>query len=474
MQAWQTQSFLSSESTAMDELQDFLRRRRQSAGPADDFHQIEQEVHRLFVLAEREALGQELSRFARDVPRIEINGERYDRVLRCETTYTSAAGPVRVERSLYRHPSGGRALCPLELQAGIIEGAWTPLAAKQASWAVAHLTPKESEDLFVMLGNMAPSKSTLDRLPKALHARWEAHRVSFESTWRDAEVVPPEAVSIGVSLDGVLVPMKDGERQGKRPQAKAQGKSPRGPAGYQEVGCGTISYYDRVGARLVTRRMARMPEPNKATLKRQLTAEVMGALLQRPDLHVVKLADGTTDNWTYLRDTLPFGDECLDFYHASDHLSDALAAAYGEGTPRYRERFDTLREVLRDAPQGADQVIQTLCRLRTRYPRRQVIHKAVAYFREHRHRMPYARLRAQHLPIGSGIVEAACKTLASQRLKRSGMRWRQVGGQAILTLRALCQSDRFDRAWDLLVTTYKQPVELPRKLIALSGHRERV
>jgi hypothetical protein len=474
MQAWQTQSFLSSESTAMDELQDFLRRRRQSAGPADDFHQIEQEVHRLFVLAEREALGQELSRFARDVPRIEINGERYDRVLRCETTYTSAAGPVRVERSLYRHPSGGRALCPLELQAGIIEGAWTPLAAKQASWAVAHLTPKESEDLFVMLGNMAPSKSTLDRLPKALHARWEAHRVSFESTWRDAEVVPPEAVSIGVSLDGVLVPMKDGERQGKRPQAKAQGKSPRGPAGYQEVGCGTISYYDRVGARLVTRRMARMPEPNKATLKRQLTAEVMGALLQRPDLHVVKLADGTTDNWTYLSDTLPFGDECLDFYHASDHLSDALAAAYGEGTPRYRERFDTLREVLRDAPQGADQVIQTLCRLRTRYPRRQVIHKAVAYFREHRHRMPYARLRAQHLPIGSGIVEAACKTLASQRLKRSGMRWPQVGGQAILTLRALCQSDRFDRAWDLLVTTYKQPVELPRKLIALSGHRERV
>jgi hypothetical protein len=474
MQAWQTQSFLSSESTAMDELQDFLRRRRQSAGPADDFHQIEQELHRLFVLAEREALGQELSRFDRDVPRIEINGERYDRVLRCETTYTSAAGPVRVERSLYRHPSGGRALCPLELQAGIIEGAWTPLAAKQASWAVAHLTPKESEDLFVMLGNMAPSKSTLDRLPKALHARWEAHRVSFESTWRDAEVVPPEAVSIGVSLDGVLVPMKDGERQGKRPQAKAQGKSPRGPAGYQEVGCGTISYYDRVGARLVTRRMARMPEPNKATLKRQLTAEVMGALLQRPDLHVVKLADGTTDNWTYLRDPLPFGDECLDFYHASDHLSDALAAAYGEGTPRYRERFDTLREVLRDAPQGADQVIQTLCRLRTRYPRRQVIHKAVAYFREHRHRMPYARLRAQHLPIGSGIVEAACKTLASQRLKRSGMRWRQVGGQAILTLRALCQSDRFDRAWDLLVTTYKQPVELPRKVIALSGHRERV
>ena len=474
MQALQKQSFLSSDSVAMDELHDFLSRRRQATEQLEDFEPIEQELHRLFVAAEREAIGRELSRFDRDVPHIEIDAERYDQVLRCETTYNSAAGPVRVERSLYRHPSGGRAVCPLELNAGIIERYWTPLAAKQASWAVAHLTPKESEELFERLGNMAPSKSSLDRLPKALSAHWESHRVPFEATLRDDESVPPEAVSIGVSLDGVMAPMKDGNRQGKRERAKAQGKSPSGPAGSQEVGCGTISYYDRDGERLATRRMARMPETHKVTLKSQLTAEVMGALIQRPDLKVVKLADGAADNWSYLSGTLLFGDECLDFYHASEHLSDALAAAYGESTPKYRERFDTLREVLRDDPQGVDKVIRALCRLRRRYPRRQRIHKAIAYFRQHRHRMPYARLRAQNLPIGSGVVEAACKTLVTQRLKRSGMRWRRVGGQAILTFRALCQSDRFDRAWSLLAATYKRPVALPQKVITLSGHRERI
>jgi hypothetical protein len=474
MQALQNQGFLSSDSSAMDQLHDFLRRRRPATEPLEDFDQIEQELHRLFVAAEREALGRELSRFDLDVPQVEIQGERYDQVLRCETTYNSAVGPVRVERSLYRPPSGGRAVCPLELNAGLIEGYWTPLAAKQASWAVAHLTPQESEELFDMLGNMTPSKSTLDRLPKALSAHWEAHRVPFEAALREAESIPSEAVSIGVSLDGVMVPMKDGDRQGKREQAKATGHSPSGPAGYQEVGCGTISYYDRNGERLLTRRMARMPETHKATLKDQLTAEVMGALIQRPDLRVVKLADGATDNWSYLSDLLPFGEECLDFYHASEYLSKALAAAYGETTPRYRERFDTLGEVLRDDPQGVDKVIGALCRLRARYPRRTVLHKAVAYFREHRHRMPYARLRAQQLPIGSGVVEAACKTLVSQRLKRSGMRWREPGGQAILTFRAWCQSDRYERAWALLAATYKRPVELPRKVIALSGHRDRV
>lgn len=474
MQALQNQSFVSSDSTAMDELHEFLCRRRQAAEPLEDFDQVEQHLHRLFVAAEREALGQELARFDLDVPQVEIDGEGYAQVLRCETTYNSAVGPVRVERSLYRRPSGGLSVCPLELRAGIIEGYWTPLAAKQASWAVAHLTPKESEDLFGMLGNMAPSKSTLDRLPKALNTHWEPHRVCFETQLRDEESVPTEAVSMGVSLDGVMVPMKDGDRQGKREQAKAQGKSPSGPSGYQEVGCGTISFYDRDGERLATRRMGRMPESHKTTLKSQLTAEVMSALIERPGLKVVKLADGAPDNWTYLGETLPFGDECLDFYHASDHLSDALAAAYGEGTPAYHQRFEKLRAVLCDDAEGPAKIIAALCRLRRRYPRRQVIHKAVAYFREHRHRMPYARLRSQHLPIGSGVVEAACKTLATQRLKRSGMRWRQAGGQAILTFRSLCQSDRFDQAWELLAATYKRPVELPRKVIALSRNRERV
>jgi hypothetical protein len=469
MPALQSQSFLSSDSSAMDQLHDFLHRRWHAAEPPEDFDQIEQELHRLFVAAEREALGRELSHFDLDVPQVEIDGERYDQVLRCETTYNSAAGPVRVERSLYRHPSGGRSVCPLELNAGLIEGYWTPLAAKQASWAVAHLTPQEGEDLFEILGNMTPSKSSLDRLPKALSAHWEAHRVSFEATLRQDEAVPPEAVSIGVSLDGVMVPMKDGDRQGKRDQAQAQGKVSSGPAGYQEVGCGTLSFYDRDGERLLTRRIARMPETHKATLKDQL-----GALIQRPDLRGVKLADGAPDNWTYLSATLPFGDECLDFYHASEYLSKALAAAYGEDTPRYRERFDTLSEVLRDDPQGVDKVMRALCRLRARYPRREVLHKAVAYFREHRHRMPYARLRAQQLPIGSGVAEAACKTLVSQRLKRSGMRWREPGGQAILTFRAWCQSDRYDRAWALVAARYKRPVELPRKVIVLSGHRDRV
>jgi hypothetical protein len=91
-------------------------------------------------------LSHELARFDLDVPVVEVDGERYHQVLRCATTYTSAAGPVRVERSLYRPSQGGPTLCPLELRAGIIEGAWTPLAAKQATWSWRIGRPKRGKN----------------------------------------------------------------------------------------------------------------------------------------------------------------------------------------------------------------------------------------------------------------------------------------------------------------------------------------
>ena len=79
--------------------------------------------------------------------------------------------------------------------------------------------------------------------------------------------------------------------------------------------------------------------------------------------------------------------------------------------------------------------------------------------------MCYAALRASNVPSGSGVVEAACKAVVSESLKCSGRRWRAAGGQAILTFRALCQSDRFERDWPLLVRTCQRDVRLPQKVI---------
>ena len=180
-------------------------------------------------------LASELARLDVDVPTVVIAGAEYRRVVRCEQTYASAAGPIRVERTLYRTHTGEQALCPLELRAGIVEGQWTPLAARQACWVVTHLTPQEGEDLFRELGGMTPSKSSLDRLPKKISRNWEAERERLEAALRRPEKVPAVATTLAVSLDGVMLGMKDGDRAAKREKTRAEGRRPSGPAGFREV-----------------------------------------------------------------------------------------------------------------------------------------------------------------------------------------------------------------------------------------------
>ncbi len=228
----------------------------------EDFERFEREVHTLFVDAEREVLGEELERLDVDLPSVVIGGHVHHRVLRSAETYTSAVGPVTVMRTLYRRGTD-RSVMPLELRAGMVEGHWTPLAASHAMWVVAHLTPGEGEGLFAELGNMRPSKSSLDRLPKRASARWEAGREAFDVSLRSHVALPAQAVTVAASLDGVMTPMKDGDRLRTRARQRAAGTRTKGPAGYREVGCGTLSFYDADGERLTTVRMARMPESRR-------------------------------------------------------------------------------------------------------------------------------------------------------------------------------------------------------------------
>jgi hypothetical protein len=436
------------------------------------FAAFEKGLHERLQAYERELVAEEMALADIDTEAITVEGTVYRRVVRGEETYMTAAGEVRVMRTLYkdRTDEAERAIVPMELRLGVVEGFWTPEAAKQTAWVVSQMTPKLGEELFQRMGNMNPSKSSLDRLPKALSGRWEDDRLRFERTLREAEVVPADAVAIGVSLDGVLVPMKDGGAVEKRQQTAENGQLTRGPAGYREVGVGTLSFYDAEGEMLSAIRIGRMPEPKKATLKRTLTADLSSILAQRPDLKLVKLADGANDNWTFLSRALPEGTELVDFWHACEHLNTALAAAHGDGSVEARRCFSDLRFVLKEVPDGVENVIRSLDYLRKKHPKKPAILAALKFFRKRRHRMQYQQAKAQKLPIGSGVVEAACKTLATQRMKLSGMQWGDEGGQAILTLRGWTQSgDRFDRAWALLAATYQAEVITMRNVVAFPG-----
>ena len=141
---------------------------------------------------------------------------------------------------------------------------------------------------------------------------------------------------------------------------------------------------------------------------------------------------------------------------------------YGDKSVAGRAEYERLRIIVRDQPGGVAQVIAELCGLVRKMGgkrlkrRRKLLIAELTYFKNQRDRMDYAGYQAQGLPIGSGVVEAACKTLATQRLKRSGMSWRD-GKQAVLTIRSLQQSDRWASAWALLSGHFRVEVIAVRK-----------
>ena len=173
MEFCHTDIFLHSAAATL--LVEFIQKRREKWATQIDlanegrFESFEQDLHTLVMALECELVSEELSQYDMAAQEIEVEGKVYRRGVRSSETYLTAAGRVSVERYLY-HPIAekGRCICPLELRSGMIAGYFTPSAARQGAFAMAHLTPGESEQLFGEIGNMQPSRSSLDRLTKAL------------------------------------------------------------------------------------------------------------------------------------------------------------------------------------------------------------------------------------------------------------------------------------------------------------------
>lgn len=474
--------------SAWAELEQFVLRREkqwQRGEETPEFARYEYELHERLMKLERELLAAELERYDVAAKEIEVEGERYRRIMASGKLYLTTAGEVRVERHLYRRVGADqeRCICPMEWGAGLIGGYATPRAARQMNFAAAHLPPREAADLFVEIGGMRPSHTTIDTQPKIIAEVWEANRQAWEEALRQTAEVSPQATVLAISLDGVMAPIRQAD--GTKKEAAA-GKQASGPLGYREIGCGSVALYDQAGQRLRTVRYGRMPERKKATLRHQLTAECQHILRQAPHLKVVKLADGAPDNWDYLSHLdlgLPPSTqaaleqiEIVDFCHAADHLKRGCDAIWPHDPDKSKAKFETLRTTLKEVAGGANKVIGSfryyLGRLSGK--NKAALQTELTYFLNQRPRMDYAAYLQQGLPIASGVIEATCKTLVTQRMKCSGMHWGMSGGQAILSLRSVIQSGRWQQAWSLIQAQFRKPVSIVKEQIMNELHQNSV
>jgi len=372
---------------------------------------IQDNIHKAGLVATECALWE----FDTDGSAIEVEGKKYTSKGKVSKAYQTPYGEITVPRHVYQTNQGGSTYCPLDHDARIIVGS-TPKLAKMVSSKYSESGSRDvHKDLYENHGRYL-SRSYIRDISHSVGALIEEKK-----TWNYTTEVPCDAVSsVGVSVDGTCMLLCDD--------------------GWRQAMVGSISLYDVLGERLYTRYTALPPEHGKEKFHLTFTNEIKRIRKLYPNADYVGIADGAADNWTFLASHV--SDQILDYFHACEYLSDASKAAF-KGTDEGAKWYEKVRHILKKEEGGATLALKELENLmdkRFKGSRRKEIEKAITYFRNHLHQMDYYRYRKEKWPIGSGVIEAACKVIIKQRMCNSGMKWTDNGARPVLALRCFNKS----------------------------------
>jgi hypothetical protein len=248
-----------------------------------------------------------------------------------------------------------------------------------------------------------------------------------------------------ISYDGTGVPMVPWETTGRK------GKQPDGTSKTREVKLGCVFTQTTVDDR---GRPVRDDESttfvgaieNSQDFGWRIYAEAVRRGLEDAQ-KVVVIADGARYNWEIASLHFPQAIQIVDLYHAREHLHDlcVLLSSGGEESLvkleiRWRTFLDDdeLDRILREAKK----------RMPKNEQKRQDVEKKIGYFANNAARMRYRNFRTQCLFVGSGVIEAGCKTIIGMRLKQSGMQWTVRGANSIIALRCCHLSGRMEEYWE--------------------------
>ena len=346
------------------------------------------------------------------------------------------------------------AIFPLEMHLGLVEGA-TPALADQAARALAETG--------------ATQQTVLVRLKREHGVVWGVKKLRAVAEKTSAAMEPCRREQQAAQVVEWLRQAQDSK--GRNRPALAAGRDGvtlcTQPHSFYEVATtATLSVYDRKGRRLGTVYLAYAPELGQQKMTDELTALIQ-EVLQRwagPLPRLNYLTDAGESETQYYRRVLrkmkhPRTGQRLDwrwivdFYHATQRLTVMGEALFGPGREAAAWAARMRKRLMK--PNGPFRVLHAAAAMRSRRKLsarvRKDFQRAYNYIRTRTKHMQYAEFRRLGLPIGSGITEAACKTVFTQRLKLSGMRWSRGGAQTILNLRVVSLSGLWDKVYQAAV-----------------------
>lgn len=341
-------------------------------------------------------------------------------------------------RDYYYHPGKNQGRHPADAALGL-EGSHTPALSRliclegsdETSYQKAALHLKEVGGILV--GERQIQREVLRLGPAA-------------ADWQRQESPPQacDATVLYIEADYTGVPMRREELMGKK------GKAPDGQAKTRMAALGCVFTQhglDDEGLPLrdhqSTTYLAGFESPSDfgIGLRREALRRGMGSVNQ-----VVVLVDGALPLEKMGRDYFPQAIQVLDNFHAMEHLESLIEALLTKADARHfaRRRYHWRKLLLAD---GVERIIHQARKEAIGTTRQEAVETQLGYFVHNVERMRYGTFRKQGLFIGSGVIEAGCRSVIGIRCKQSGMFWTEQGASAVMALRSLNAGNRLDSFW---------------------------
>jgi hypothetical protein len=353
-------------------------------------------------------------------------------------------GSFRLSRDYYYHPGKKQGHYPADAALGLEVGCTPALAKLLCLEGADEATYLKAERHLEQTGGINVSARQIQRLVQRVGRDAQA--------WQERPAQPGscDAPILYVSADGTGVPMRPEELKGRR------GKQADGTAKSRQVYLGCVFTQHRVDEEGHPVR----DWESTTYVSSFKSIDEFGPCLRQEAIRrgmgnvgkVVLIIDGASGLENMGNQCFKGCVQIVDFYHAVEHAGLVLAALIGKNHPDYRTRQHRWAKRLLK-----NKVVQLIKETRQECagrPQAEAVEKELGYFVRNVKRMQYGTFRAKGYFIGSGVVEAGCKTVIGARCKQSGMFWSESGAENILALRCIHSSRRLEEFWKHRLNTH--------------------
>ena len=356
-------------------------------------------------------------------------------------------GPVAYERSMFKCPACRTTCYPGDEALDVVGTTRSPGLRRMMARAGSQSTFKDGRDDLRIYAGLEVSAKDVERVAERIGQEMDtwSQKEQQRRLAKDGPEPEKDIPLMYVSYDGTGVPMTRGELVG------VKGKRADGLAKTREAKLGCVFTQTTVDEEGYPIR-----DPDTTSFVGAIeTAETFGWRIYgeawRRGLarvrKVVVLGDGAEWVKNLAEMHFPRAISIIDLYHAREHLSGLCRILFGSNEKRM-ERERRRQWALLDAGRVEKIILHARRRLPVDPDLKKAAQAEIQYLDKNKERMRYAKFRAEGLFVGSGVIEAGCKTVIGQRLKQSGMEWTVRGANAIIALRCVMKSNRLEDYWE--------------------------